>query len=518
VFKQGQYRRAHFAHYARQSDCANAGESAAHLALKAAALRRWPDATALEVTANGRRADAILSTAAGPIALEFQQSALSEEDWRQRTTDLNAAGLPVLWVWHASRVKVNEGRPWEVRLPKEMLACAAESRGDLIVADGDRWWWVHTSPAETRIYEEFSSRQPTTIVQALAVELPAESSVCCSPQPLRGMWLAYPQVEDVPAALFYEEERYDFECEPEECPDLWLSTCLNAAALTPEALADPGKLPDQDALVAELRRQADDNVTKLARRREAKAAADARGEHNRRRKREVAEQKRLLESHQKQRQAAARAEDAFWNHRRELEEYLAHTAGGSDALEEIAAWADSPPEDAAPETDEFLHPQEAPVGFVGGPIRVVIADRLLGGLRVFSQYLREKSKLVLLNPCFWDPELVHAVLVLPEWMEDKLTPAEGKRFHAELRRTLSRLGRHLGRCSVMFARPGPYQRHGDVEETAWLLCQSEAVLAMSTDDEALWLRRSGLLDTKERPDPDAQKRPVLPPWLSADAP
>jgi hypothetical protein len=145
---------AHFAHRAR-SGCVAAGESAAHLALKAAVVSWVPAGfrVDLEVRVGARRADAVVTSPSGQrLVVECQASALPVTELRARTVEYNRAGLAVWWVFSLGRLRAQVRDHRRVRVPAELLELAdgtgsgRRARGALDsgvwVSDGAGLWWA----------------------------------------------------------------------------------------------------------------------------------------------------------------------------------------------------------------------------------------------------------------------------------------------------------------------------------------------------------------------------------------
>lgn len=138
VLRAGRIVTAHFAHRPG-SDCTHGeGETPEHLAMKYAA-RSWmpPDFTVeLEVpVVPGRRADVLVTTPRGNrFVIEMQASAIPHEEMYRRTADYRRAGLPVLWVFHLSRLGTVRGTV--VRPAKEVLSLARACFGVVHLSDG----------------------------------------------------------------------------------------------------------------------------------------------------------------------------------------------------------------------------------------------------------------------------------------------------------------------------------------------------------------------------------------------
>lgn len=125
----------YFAHDAAASDCALAGESAAHRALKAAlaaAVRSAGWHAELEVPGPGWRADVLASAPDGDrrVAWEAQLSGISVDDISARTETLRAGGLEVCWV--ARRPVAWLGRVPAVQLSPIPAATNVEDRFDVV--------------------------------------------------------------------------------------------------------------------------------------------------------------------------------------------------------------------------------------------------------------------------------------------------------------------------------------------------------------------------------------------------
>jgi hypothetical protein len=191
VLRAGQVLVHHFAHRPG-SDCAHgAGESAEHLAMKAA-VRRWLPAdyqVELEVpVVAGRRADVVVTTPVGNrFVVEMQASAISPFEVFRRTSDYRRAGLPVLWVFHTSRLQPVSGSV--VRPPGEMVALARACFGKVHLSDGvdlfvgqllrdSRGAWVRMSP----------SRRGLRLVKLSSVRFPGRW--CPVPVPADGARIA----------------------------------------------------------------------------------------------------------------------------------------------------------------------------------------------------------------------------------------------------------------------------------------------------------------------------------------
>jgi hypothetical protein len=124
LLKRGTRVIAHFAHRAH-SRCEAAGETAAHLTMKAA-VAHWVPAGSqvrLEVRAVAtRRADALVVDPQGRrIAVECQASPITPAEMTARTLEYNAAGIAVWWVFDLSRLSSQRCDHREVRAPEEIL-------------------------------------------------------------------------------------------------------------------------------------------------------------------------------------------------------------------------------------------------------------------------------------------------------------------------------------------------------------------------------------------------------------
>lgn len=137
--KDGTIKVTHFSHYPRSTCSYGAGESARHQLMKSRVLEacsKWPEVKLERSVIEGRRADVVLSGA--KTVVECQSSAISVDEWTERSMDYSDNGWSVLWVWDVQRCKLDA---W----PKEMVLCHRLSYGQLTVVDPetDNWFSLH---------------------------------------------------------------------------------------------------------------------------------------------------------------------------------------------------------------------------------------------------------------------------------------------------------------------------------------------------------------------------------------
>lgn len=186
ILKAGQVKIAHFAHVPGSVCRYGEGESVRHREMKVQIVNLFSRFDPqLEVRFGiDRRADVV----ARDVVIECQASAISVEEWNERTRFYNRAGFAVLWVWDEGRIGGCEPRPdgkptHERRIPAEIRKAHQFTYGRVYVLDqfGDLWS-CHLHDADTRYsewYDEWgeyhdSAYQPKTLRRPGFFETPLQ--------------------------------------------------------------------------------------------------------------------------------------------------------------------------------------------------------------------------------------------------------------------------------------------------------------------------------------------------------
>jgi DNA-directed RNA polymerase subunit RPC12/RpoP len=156
LLKAGQVVTKHFAHRAAETCGYGEGESYQHEFMKYQFTRWWPDVE-LEVAgiAHGRRADAVVRHPDGDFVVECQASAISVEEWMERTNDYAGAHVRLLWVWY-STLLTEHHPPTEYRVPASAGRSATLRKDRLIVF---RW------PGALELWDLVTPRRDTSYVR-----------------------------------------------------------------------------------------------------------------------------------------------------------------------------------------------------------------------------------------------------------------------------------------------------------------------------------------------------------------
>ena len=265
--KRGEVRVPHFAHLPG-ADCPyGEPEGPEHFAMKYWALERWPGQVALEVGVAGRRRpDAILDTPDGPVALEFQAAHLAYGEWKERTSDLNDAGLPVLWIWHGSRFRPHPQSSYELRVPADFVKVAEHTNNTwgTAIFSGNRVFSAMLFRADMRESEKYGNRTPNNVFRALALRHTQDVQVQVPERmPDSRLWLAHlaPRDEDALPKLWRDGEagRENLMQRALLGGRTWDLVIGHSHSANPDLAGEleAGQLPDQGPLQARLLEAAD---------------------------------------------------------------------------------------------------------------------------------------------------------------------------------------------------------------------------------------------------------------------
>jgi hypothetical protein len=146
ILKQGTERIPHYAHRQKTS-CPNQGETQEHaegkeLLFDLFRVQPWVDACEMEYPISERRADVWIQVGKNQLAVEYQLSPISTEEFRAKLTDYTRAGAHTVYILPPQALNLREGGPAEayfglrdVRIPDWVRIIHAFGGGRLYLLD-----------------------------------------------------------------------------------------------------------------------------------------------------------------------------------------------------------------------------------------------------------------------------------------------------------------------------------------------------------------------------------------------